>query len=105
MHVDSRWVLSALVAVDPVDELLAVAVAAIIARNRRPWWADALCREYPDVEWFPGLGQSTGPAKDVCSRCLVRDDCLTAAVELDEPAGVWAATSVADRRRLRRDAA
>lgn len=90
---------------DPLDELLAVAVAAIIVRNRRPWWADALCREHPELAWFPGLGQSTAPAKDVCGRCLVRDECLAAAVEFDEPAGVWAATSPADRRRLRVDAA
>lgn len=87
------------------DEALAYAIAVLIARNRQPWWADALCREYPDVAFFPGLGQSTAPAKDVCSRCLVRDECLAAAVELDEPAGVWGGTSQPERRKLRRTAA
>lgn len=90
---------------DPDDEALAYAVAVIITRNRQPWWADALCREHPDVEFFPGLGQSTAPAKDLCRRCLVRDDCLTHAVELDEPAGVWGGTSQPERRKARRTAA
>lgn len=68
---------------DPLDELLAYAVAAVIARHRQPWWADALCKEYPAVSFFPGRGESTAPAKDVCGRCLVRAECHADAVEHD----------------------
>jgi hypothetical protein len=27
---------------------------------------DGLCREYPQVNFFPGLGESSAPAKGVC---------------------------------------
>lgn len=69
---------------------------------RPAWHDDALCREYPDVSWFPARGTSTGPAKDVCGRCLVRAECLDAALESDEPPqGVWGGTAPEERRRLR----
>jgi len=84
---------------DPVDELLAAAVAAIIARNRQPWWADALCREHPELAWFPGRGEPNAPAKAVCARCLVRDECLADALAHDLE-GVRGGTSTAERRRL-----
>ena len=40
-----------------------------------PWAADALCVEYPEVEFFPERGQDSRPAKAVCARCLVRFEC------------------------------
>ena len=91
---------------DELDVALASVVAAILARNRQPWWADALCREYPDLGWFPDPRTPARPElRDVCARCLVRDECLASAVERDEHDGVWAGTNLADRRRLRADAA
>ena len=63
--------------------------------------ADALCREYPHVNFFPARGESTAPAKAVCSRCLVRSECLGYAVENEEH-GVWGSTSRQDRERIRR---
>lgn len=45
-------------------------------------WRDlALCREIGDFHlWFPGKGGTARPAKSVCGRCVVRDECLTEAM-------------------------
>ena len=73
--------------------------------HRPTWMADALCREYPGLSWFPGRGEDVTAVKAVCARCSVRDECLTYA--LDDPglAGVWAGTASRVRQRLRRTAA
>ena len=47
-----------------------------LGHHRPPWQADALCREYPDLPWFPNRGQPVDKALGVCGRCLVRAECL-----------------------------
>lgn len=70
---------------------------------RRPdWHRDALCREHPEVDWFPERGGSLEPAKAICERCLVQVECLTSAVELDERHGIWAGAGPKTRQALRR---
>jgi WhiB family redox-sensing transcriptional regulator len=71
------------------------------------WQRDALCVEYPDVEFFPAKGQSNEPARAVCARCLVRVECLDYALSAPETRahGVWAGTTPLERKRLTRDAA
>jgi WhiB family redox-sensing transcriptional regulator len=75
---------------------------------RRPaWMADALCREYPDLHWFPERGQDTRTAKAVCARCLVRADCADYVATFDALTaahGIWAGTSARERRQERRAA-
>lgn len=67
------------------------------------WHRDALCLEYPDVNFFPGQGESLKAAKAVCGRCVVSSECLSEALaEPVNPIGVWAGTSERDRRRLRK---
>ena len=66
------------------------------------WHADALCREYPHLSFFPGRGEDQGAAKAVCGRCAVRSECLAAALEDRYTNGVWGGTSERERRRLRR---
>ncbi|MDQ3756508.1 MAG: WhiB family transcriptional regulator [Actinomycetota bacterium] len=61
--------------------------------------ADGLCREYPEVEFFPEQGGDARPAKTVCGRCVVRDECLAWAVEHDER-GVWGGTTRLERARM-----
>lgn len=73
-----------------LDELL---------QARPAWTRDALCREYPHVDFFPGQGVPTEPAKSVCARCVVRNECLAYAVERNED-GVWGGTSKRERRVL-----
>lgn len=74
--------------------------------TRPAWMADALCREYPEVDFFPGQGGDVGPAKAVCARCLVREECAAFAVdELDDAQsgyGVYGGTTGRQRVQLRR---
>jgi WhiB family redox-sensing transcriptional regulator len=69
--------------------------------DRPAWMADALCREYPDVSFFPTRGQPTSPAKNVCAHCMVRQECLDyiSSFGYDENRhGVWGGTSPRERQ-------
>ena len=75
----------------------------LLASTTPAWHADALCQEYPDVNFFPTRPRQAERAQAVCARCLVVSECLEWA--LGEPAwlaGVWGGTTPADRRRMRR---
>lgn len=68
------------------------------------WHADAACKEAPpDVTWFPTKRGSEGPAKAVCARCLVRDECaswvLAQGSELD---GIFGGMTARERTAIRR---
>jgi len=77
-------------------------VYALLARPA--WHADAACREHPEIDFFPSRGQSTASAKKVCAGCLVREECLGAAMHWREKHGIWGGLSERERRRARRDA-
>lgn len=82
-----------------VDDLL-----ALLAEPRPPWMAGGLCREHPEVEFFPSRGQSTAPAKALCARCAVADACRAYVATFDPQEGehgIWGGTSGQDRRRMR----
>jgi WhiB family redox-sensing transcriptional regulator len=69
------------------------------------WHRDALCVEYPHVDFFPGQGDDARPAKAICARCIVRAECrayITAAPADLAAHGVWAGTTGQERTRLRR---
>lgn len=59
------------------------------------WQRDALCAEpaYADVNFWPERGESVEPAREVCGRCLVQDECRRYALEQGITAGVWGATT------------
>ncbi len=79
------------------------AVSLLDLLTARPaWHADAACREHPDLSWHPELGESAGPAKAVCSGCLVRDDCRAYALAGPELAGIWGGLSDRERREARK---
>lgn len=67
--------------------------------------ADALCIEYPAVEFFPRKGQTAGPARAVCAVCLVVDECLRYALAIPGMPGVWGGTIEQERRRMQPRAA
>lgn len=72
---------------------------------RPSWMADALCKEHPEVTFFVARGEDIRPAKDLCSRCLVRAECQQYALDVDGPLqGVWGGLSERERKRLRRGA-
>lgn len=69
-----------------------------IAGPAAPWKRDALCREpsYAEVEFFPGQGVDVRPAKAVCARCLVCEECVDYGAEHTFP-GIWGGTSEKQR--------
>lgn len=74
---------------------------------RNPWHDRAACRNTPDVDFFPGPHTDISPARAVCASCPVRDACLDYALSHPMAAGqplqgIWAGTSMKDRRKLRR---
>ena len=72
---------------------------------RPPWMRDGLCREFPEVEFFPERGQSAEPAKAICGRCAVRSECLSFALAGGEVHGIYGGLSGRQRRALRREQA
>jgi WhiB family redox-sensing transcriptional regulator len=70
--------------------------------ERPAWMADALCREHPEVNFFPERGDSSKPAQAVCARCAVCEACLTFALaDGGERFGVFGGLSGRQRRLLR----
>jgi WhiB family redox-sensing transcriptional regulator len=69
-----------------------------------PWRKDALCREHPEVNFYPDRGQSSAPAKAVCRDCLVKRECLVFAMSNRDAYehGVWGGTIPWERRELLR---
>ena len=72
-----------------------------VSRSAQAWMKDALCIEHMDVEFFPVRGQSSRPAKAVCSNCQVRFECLAYALEHEIVQGVWGGLNGRERRALR----
>lgn len=67
------------------------------------WHRDALCREYPEVSWFPEQGEDVTRAKAICGGCLVRAECREFAESsyATRNFGIWAGESAVQRRRAR----
>jgi WhiB family redox-sensing transcriptional regulator len=68
---------------------------------RVDWQTRAACRGVGSDPFFPTDGKATAHVRRICARCPVLEECRTAA--LDDPSldGIWAGTSVRERRRLR----
>ena len=76
-----------------------------VLRSRSvPWESDALCREHPEVNFYPNPYESSEPAKAVCGECLVKRECLVFALSNRDAFryGVWGGTDPEERRELRR---
>lgn len=96
LHHDSR----AHVYASGIDRNAHADVNELLDLLQRPaWMADALCREHPEVRFFPERGEPTAPAKAICRDCLVRQECE--AFGRDEAHGIWGGLSNRERRRLR----
>lgn len=66
------------------------------------WWDEARCDGMPTRLFFPGLGESTSEAKEVCRGCPVRERCLEYALANGEKFGIWGGRSEAERKELRK---
>lgn len=66
--------------------------------------ADALCKEHPELTWFPERGQTVAAVQAIaiCRQCLVRDQCRTYAITEHIHVGIWGATTARERRRIAR---
>lgn len=79
------------------DRLLQIAVDA----RGMTWMDDALCAEVGGDFHFPENGESARPAKLVCARCDVRDECPEYALANRIQWGVWGGISEHERRGMR----
>lgn len=87
------WSPSAVIEWDPAD----------VAMGIHPdWQARALCKKYPDIDFFPSDGYGVTVAQRICADCPVRTDCLEYALGHNEDHGVWGGASERERRRIRR---
>jgi WhiB family redox-sensing transcriptional regulator len=79
-----------------------------VAGNDEPWTTYAACSGVDDPElFFPMVyGQASvlqiAQAKEVCRRCIARDECLAYALRVGEPDGIWGGATPEERRYLRR---
>lgn len=74
---------------------------APFARRRPAWWADAACRDRPDINWFPERGEAAEPAKAICAGCSVQVACLAFAIEEHIDHGIFGGLSARQRRKGR----
>ena len=63
---------------DEIDALYSELADIIEARNARTWRNQAACRGRPVHLWFPATGDraTLAAARDICSACFVREQCL-----------------------------
>jgi WhiB family transcriptional regulator, redox-sensing transcriptional regulator len=79
--------------------------AALVRRIEVGWQDQALCRKFPDDDWFPAPATSQVVAElvEVCRRCPAQRSCLAAALAMGEEHGIWGGTTEADRHQALRD--
>ncbi len=70
----------------------------------QPWTQEALCAETDPDLFFPekNSGNTAQRAKEVCGRCMVREDCLLYALTAGETFGIWGGTTESERRKMRK---
>lgn len=72
----------------------------------RGWMRDAACLDEDPELFFPLTELDSNPqvdqARAVCRRCAALLDCRFWAIENGEDAGIWGATTAAQRRAIRR---
>ncbi|HUP68493.1 MAG TPA: WhiB family transcriptional regulator [Acidimicrobiales bacterium] len=93
---------NAIYATGPTSPTTALADALGLAHP--PWHADALCVEYPEVNFFPEKGEAevVRAAQAVCRRCLAREECLAFAMSDSSIVGVWGGTTRSQRVAMRK---
>lgn len=71
------------------------------------WTRDAACTEASPEAMFPTEGDHEGiaEAKRLCGTCLVREACLSDALDRGEQFGIWGGKDPDERRSMKRAAA
>ena len=70
------------------------------ARFAARWRELAACHGTDLEVFFPGRGESAGPARQVCAACPVRQPCLDYAISNRISHGVWGGMTERERRAL-----
>lgn len=97
----AKWSrLSTVHGMDPADVYVEFGTYRLVL-TRPGWQTYAACRGVGADVFFPERGGTLAAARELCSRCPVRPQCLAFALEVDAD-GYWAGTSERDRRRLAR---
>lgn len=67
------------------------------------WHDQANCLGLDTELFFPEIGHSrdTIAIKEICTNCVVRQECLNYALNAGEKFGIWGGYSEKDRRRMR----
>jgi len=73
---------------------------AVPARFAARWRELAACRSTDLEVFFPGRGESAGPARQVCAVCPVRQPCLDYAITNRITHGIWGGLTERERRAL-----
>ena len=69
--------------------------------HRPPWMMFGACADQPTDVFFPKRGGDAKPAKTICARCSVQQECLDFALAEPEMHGIYGGTSQKERRRIR----
>lgn len=64
------------------------------------WMATGNCNNHPPAVFFPSDGVGVEIAKEICSSCPVKEQCLEYALTNRVDHGVWGGTSERQRRRI-----
>jgi WhiB family redox-sensing transcriptional regulator len=75
----------------------------VLVVGRPAWQEQASCRGVDPDLFFPERGEPAGPAKEVCSGCVVRSECADYAIARPEKFGVWGGMAERERRKMRHD--
>jgi WhiB family redox-sensing transcriptional regulator len=70
--------------------------------DQRHWRLEAACAEVDPELFFPERGDPALAAKRICAGCPVQVECLSFALAVTEPRGVWGGLAAGERRALRR---
>lgn len=73
-----------------------------ILGERPSWERKAACRGKGCNLWFTSSTEDLEAARAVCEPCSVRRECLAYALSDRTLEGIWAGTTEADRRRMRK---
>ena len=82
-----------------------IASFCVLIADVASWHKDAARREHLDVSFFVERGEDSRPAKAICARCLVREECAAYACDEGIAVGIWGGMRGLERRRLRAIAA
>lgn len=73
--------------------------------ERPEWMARGACQGKPPALFFRDEEEDAGPAKEICSTCGVKAECLSYALIQSKDAtdaGIWGGTTPKERRAMRR---